>query len=513
MSPVLEVENLSIDYLTGNTSVRALDKLSLAIAAGETVGVIGESGSGKSTLAYAVARHLAGNARITGGSIRVLAEDVAAMDEGALKRMRRRVLGMVYQNSAAALNPTIKVGRQLIEAVAVRGTSSPQAPARALELLEQVRIREPVAIMDRFAHQISGGERQRLMIAMAIAGNPRLLNLDEPTSSLDADTARSVLELIVELRDRLGAAVLYISHDLETVSRLTDRLLILRGGRVIEVGSTRRLLDAPQAEYTKVLLDSRPGQLRENRSIAAARAGRPQQPDILLRVRDLSVTYARAGLLGQLGLGRAPDAPALVGASFDIAAGRTIAVIGRSGSGKSTLGRALVGLVPFSGRVSLGGRNYDGARAFDALYRRAVQIVFQNPDTSLNPRHRIGEILGRPLRLLGRAAGKAEIAALLEEVQLPAAFAQRYPHQLSGGQRQRAAIARALAARPELIICDEITSALDVSTQAAVIALLARLQRHRNTAFLFISHDMDLVRSFADEVITIDHGRIVDRQH
>jgi peptide/nickel transport system ATP-binding protein len=279
----------------------------------------------------------------------------------------------------------------------------------------------------------------------------------------------------------------------------------------MEAGSTRTVLEAPQAEYTKVLLDSRPGQLRQNRSIAAARAGRPQQTETLLGVRDLTVTYGRAGLLAQLGFGPAPDTPALYGASFDVPAGRTVAVVGRSGSGKSTLGKALVGLVRFTGRVSLGGSDYDGVRALDAQYRRSVQIVFQNPDTSLNPRHRIGEILSRPLRLLGEAAGKAEVAALLEEVQLPVSFAERYPHQLSGGQRQRAAIARALAARPRLIICDEITSALDVSTQAAVIALLAGLQRDRNTAFLFISHDMDLVRSFADAVITINNGRIVDR--
>lgn len=510
MSAVLEVENLSIDYLTGGKPQRALDNVSLTIAAGETVGVIGESGSGKSTLAYAVARYLAGNARIAGGTIRILGDDTAEMDEAALKRLRRNVLGMVYQNSAAALNPTIKVGRQLVEAVAIRGTAA-DAPARALELLEQVRIRDPGAIMDRFAHQISGGERQRVMIAMAIAGNPKLLNLDEPTTALDPETARNVLDLIAELRDRLGAAVLYISHDLETVSRLTDRLLILKGGAVMETGPTRMVLDAPRSDYTKLLLDSRPGQLGQNQSIAAARAARPEAAELLLTVRDLSVTYGRAGLLAQLGIGRVPNTPALRDASFDIASGRTVAVVGRSGSGKSTLGKALVGLAPFSGRFALAGRDYDGARTLDAAYRRTVQIVFQNPDTSLNPRHRIGEILSRPFRLLGETAGKAQVAALLEAVQLPPSFAERFPHQLSGGQRQRASIARALAAKPKLIICDEITSALDVSTQAAIIALLANLQRDLGTAFLFISHDMDLVRSFADEVITIDNGRIVDR--
>lgn len=513
MSTVLEVEDLSVDYLSHGRPQRALSDITLSIDAGETVGVIGESGSGKSTLAYAVARYLAANARIASGAIRLLGQDVVAADARTLQLLRRTGFGMVYQNSAAALNPTRRIGEQLLETVTITGTPRSAAPARALDLLDQVKLRDPTAIMNRFPHQVSGGERQRVLIAMAIAGNPRLLSLDEPTTALDSETARGVLELIVDLRDRLGAAVLYISHDLETVSRLTDRLLILKAGAVVEQGATRALLDAPQHDYTRLLLASRPGHLAQDQTIAAARVARTVGARrSVVSVKGLAVTYGRSGILAQLvGRARQPE-PALVDADIEIPAGRTTAVVGRSGSGKSTLARALVGLVPFAGTISINNRTYTSARALDHDYRRAVQIVFQNPDTSLNPRQRIGEILSRPLHLLGSAAGKTPVAELLEQVRLPAEFVQRFPHQLSGGQRQRVSIARALAARPQLIICDEITSALDVSTQAAIIALLAELQAAHGTAFLFISHDLELVRSFADYTIVVDGGRVIDQQ-
>ncbi len=513
MSAVLEVEGLSIDYLSGGRPVRALSEVSLSIAAGETVGVVGESGSGKSTLAFAVARYLPGNARIASGAIRLVEQDVLAADAETLKRMRRTQFGMVYQNAAAALNPTHKIGEQVLETITITGTPKAAAPARARDLLDQVQLRDPAAIMDRFPHQVSGGERQRVLIAMAIAGNPRLLVLDEPTTALDPETARDVLDLIAGLRNRLGAAVLYISHDLETVSRLTDRLVVLKDGAMVEQGATRTVLDAPQHEYTRLLLASRPGQLAYSTTIAAARSARPPDtPRNLMSVGGLSVAYGRSGLLAQLGIGARHTTPALADASFEIPEGRTTAVVGRSGSGKSTLAKALVGLVPFTGALMINGCTYVSAGDLDQAYRRAVQIVFQNPDTSLNPRHRIGEILSRPLRLLGAPVGRADVAALLEQVQLPAEFADRFPHQLSGGQRQRASIARALAAKPKLVICDEITSALDVSTQAAIISLLMNLQAEHGTAFLFISHDLELVRSFADRTIVVDGGRIVAKQ-
>lgn len=510
MNAVLEVDNLCIDYVSAGRSSRALNEASLRIPAGETIGVIGESGSGKSTLAYAVARHLPGNARVINGHIRLLGQDVLTVDAATLKHIRRHQFGMVYQNSASALNPTKRIGRQLIETVLIAGARESDASARALELLGQVQLRCPAAIMHRFPHQVSGGERQRVLIAMAIAGNPKLLCLDEPTTALDPETARGVLDLIIDLRDRLGAAVLYISHDLETVSRLTDRLLILKSGKTVEQGATKALLAHPRHDYTKLLLASRPGQLAHDKAISAARAARPAgSPEPLISVRDLSVAYGRAGLFARFRWGKAHPVSALHGVRIEIAAGRTTAMVGRSGSGKSTLAKAMVGLVPFVGCVSIGGKDYRSARQFDRTYRRAVQIVFQNPDTSLNPRHRIGEILSRPLRLLGEPSGVAQVAALLEQVRLPAEFADRFPHQLSGGERQRTSIARALAAKPKLIICDEVTSALDVSTQAAIISLLTTLQAEHGTAFLFISHDLELVRSFADHTIVVDAGRIV----
>jgi peptide/nickel transport system ATP-binding protein len=268
MSAVLEVEGLSVDYRTRGSTVRALDRVNLAVEAGETVGVIGESGSGKSTLAYAIARYLPGNARLPEGRIRISGTDMATADAAALRHIRRSALGMVYQNAAAALNPTQRIGRQLIEAVTVTGTPAARAGARSRDLLAQVQLRDPHAIMDRFPHQTSGGERQRVLIAMAIAGNPRLLLLDEPTTALDPETARGILDLIAELRDRLGAAVLYISHDLDTVSRLTDRLLILRAGVVVEEGTTRAVLATPRHDYTRLLLASRPAQLAQDGAIA-----------------------------------------------------------------------------------------------------------------------------------------------------------------------------------------------------------------------------------------------------
>ena len=512
MSAVLEVEGISVDYRAHGSSLRALHQVTLTVDAGETVGVIGESGSGKSTLAYAIAGYLPANASIAAGRIRIVGTDINGTDADSLKPIRRHALGMVYQNAAAALNPTQRIGRQVIEAVTVTGTPPEQAAQQALELLAQVQLRDPAAMMQRFPHEASGGERQRVLIAMAIAGNPRLLLLDEPTTALDPDTARGILDLIATLRDRLGAGVLYISHDLETVSRLTNRLLIFQGGTVVEEGTTSSVLNAPQSDYTKLLLASRPGKLAFNRDIAAVRLARGEaRADPVLSIRNLSVTYRRSGLFARLAAPPAKRA-ALHEASLDILAGETTALVGRSGSGKSTLAKALVGLVPFAGTVSVGRRDYAGARELDRPYRRAVQIVFQNPDSSLNPRHRIGEILSRPLHLLGEPAGAPRVSALLEQVRLPPEFANRFPHQLSGGQRQRASIARALAARPRLIICDEITSALDVSTQAAIIALLRSLQAEHGTAFLFISHDLELVRSFADHTIVIDDGRIVSQQ-
>ncbi|MCC6304631.1 MAG: ABC transporter ATP-binding protein [Rhodobacteraceae bacterium] len=498
--PALRIDGLGVAYRMAGGEVPALRDVSLTLAAGETLGVIGESGSGKSTLAFAIARHLPDNARVAGGVIAVAGQPVGALDARALRALRIHDVRLVYQNAASTLTPTMRVGDQVLEALRLSADAT-AGRSEVLALFRRVRLADPAAIYGRFPHQISGGERQRILIAMAIAARPKLLILDEPTSALDPDTAGAILDLVGELTAELGAAALVISHDLETVAGRAGRLLILRGGEVVETGATGRILERPAHAYTRLLLDSRPERL------AAHRPALPAGAATLLAVRGLTVRYRRPGWRTWLGLG-GPGAPVLDGVDLDIAAGATTAIVGPSGSGKSTLARALAGLVPFAGAIGFDGRDFRAPRALDGTYRRAVQIVFQNPDTSLNPRLRVAEILGRPLRLAGRAHDAAAVAALLEAVRLPPDLAGRHPHQLSGGQRQRIAIARALATRPRLIICDEITSALDVSTQAAVMRLLMDLQARDGTAFLFISHDPDLVRAVAHRTFRMTGGRL-----
>jgi len=496
----LRADGLVVTYRADGRETAALNGVSLELEVGETLGIIGESGSGKSTLAYAIARYLPDNARIAAGSIQLGGRPVEALGGEALRDLRRHDLRLVYQNAPSTLTPTMRIGPQVLEAVRLSGDAK-AGRAAALDLLRRVRLADPEAIYRRFQHQISGGERQRVLIAMAIAARPRLLILDEPTSALDPDNARAILDLVGELAAELGAAVLFISHDIETVAGRANRLMILKGGEVVEAGTTAQVVERPQRDYTRLLLDSSPKRL-------AAGRPRPRGGDTtLLSAHALTVRYRRPGWRSWLGMDG--GAPVIDGVDLDVPAGRTTAIVGPSGSGKSTLARALAGLVPFTGTIGVDGRGYASARALDAGYRGAVQIVFQNPDTSLNPRHRITEILKRPLKLSGLRHGRPEIEALLDAVRLPAEFARRYPHQLSGGQKQRIAIARALATRPKLIICDEITSALDVSTQAAIMRLLLELQERDGTALLMISHDLDLVRATAHRTLRMRGGRLV----
>lgn len=490
-TPILQVRDYSLDYVTRGGAQRVLDTVSLSISPGEVLGLVGESGSGKTSLAWAILRHLPGNARETAqGSLYLAGTDLRALSAKALEEIRGRRISMVFQDPSTALNPTLTVGRQVSEVLERhRGLSRKQAWNAAVEALAHVELREPAALMKRYPHQISGGEKQRVVIASAFACRPELIVFDEPTTALDVVTGARILELFGRLRKETGVAALYISHDLALVSRVADRVAILEKGRIVEEEPADRVFIAPRHDYTKRLVAAVPRPDRRLVSDAVA-------PRELLRADKIAVRYQRRRLFGA--------APALATAdvSFDVRRGEILGIVGESGSGKSSIARALTGLADHDGTIVMAG--IDNKRA----YRRAVQIVFQHPDSSLNPRHTVGDILSRPLKLYG--GQRSEIPGLLEQVRLPAAYARRYPHQLSGGEKQRVAIARAFAAKPELVICDEITAPLDVSVQASVMELLLRLRETNGTAYLFITHDLNLVRQVAHRIAVMRAGTLVD---
>lgn len=496
MTPVLAVNNYTLDYRTRAGALRALDTVSLTIAPGEVLGLVGESGSGKSSLAWAVMRYLPRNASERDGTIALDGDDLMRMDRRRVATIRGRRIGIVFQDPATSLNPTLTLGAQLTEVLRHhRGLSRDAAWREGIEALRRVELREPEALMRRYPHEVSGGEKQRVVIATAFACRPELIVFDEPTSALDVITGARILDLFQRLRQQTNVAALYISHDLALVARIADRVAVIRRGRLVEEQAADRIFVKPTDDYTRQLVEAVP---RPKRRLVH------DWPDTapLLATEGLTVRYRANRLFAGTEVIGARDI------GFDIRAGEILGVVGESGSGKSTLARALTGLAMFAGEINFNGRRIEAASAMDRSYRRAVQIVFQHPDSSLNPRHRIGASLARPLRLFGGAA--SEIPRLLDEVRLPASYASRYPHQLSGGEKQRVAIARAFAARPALVICDEITASLDVSVQASVIELLLALRAAHGTAYLFISHDINLVRQIAHRIAVMRHGEIVD---
>jgi len=404
----------------------------------------------------------------------------------------------VFQDPQASLNPTLTLGRQITEVlIRHRGLSKAEAREAAIEALDHVGLRDPAAMMQRYPHQASGGEKQRVMIAAAFAARPELIVFDEPTTALDVITGARILDLFARLRAETGVAALYISHDLALVARVADRVAVLDRGRIVEQQAASAIFTKPNAAYTRRLVAAVP---RPERKLATLEV----KPEILLQLDTVSVTYATPKLFAAAPKPNAQDV------SFKLHRSEIVGVVGESGSGKSTIARAIAGIAPFIGTLRHEGRIIASSRAMDAEYRRAVQIVFQHPDASLNPRHRVSTLLARPLRLFG--GSDSDIPRMLDQVRLPAAYATRFPHQLSGGEKQRVAIARAFAARPTLVICDEITAPLDVSVQASVVELLLELHRAHGTAYLFITHDLNLVRQFAHRLAVMDRGRLVDMQ-
>ena len=508
MAPVLDVAAYSLDYATPGGFVRALDQVTLNIAAGEVLGLVGESGSGKTSLAWAIMRHLPVGARET-GQISLKSRPLLSASSAEIDAIRGRRIGMVFQDPSTSLNPTLRLGEQLAEVlVRHRGLTRKQAWAEGEAMLARVRLKTPAAMMRRYPHEASGGEKQRVVIATAFACQPECILFDEPTTALDVITARQILDLFAELQVETGVASLYISHDLALVSNICNRVAVIHRGKVVEQGPIRKVFSEPADAYTRMLLAAVP---RPEHRLVATTPDTQTQP--LIEVESLSVHYGRKPFLSRLFKRTNTQFTGNRAISLSLQPGEILGIVGESGSGKSTLARALVGLNPFEGRLRFAGRPIRGLSDMDRSYRRDVQIIFQHPDSSLNPRQRISEILSRPLALYGepgREPDKSALARQLEEVRLPAAYAQRYPHQLSGGEKQRVAIARAFASKPKLVICDEITSSLDVSIEASIIELLVELQRARGTGYLFITHDLNLVRQVAHRIAVMYRGDLVE---
>lgn len=510
----LEVRGLDIGYRRADGQVvGAVRGVEFTVEAGMSLGIVGESGSGKSTVARALLGHCRPGGVITAGSVRIAGEDILRLEEADRRRLRGSHVAFVPQNPLSSLTPHMRVGDQVDEAVRhLRGCSAAEARARTLELFEATNLPDPQAICARYPHELSGGQRQRVVIAAALAGDPGVLVLDEPTTALDKTTEVQVLELVRTLRHRFNTSLIYVSHDLGVISRMCDTVIVMHQGRVVEQGPAAKIFGAPNHAYTQQLIAAIPRIDAESPHRPPAAGRNPGQP--LLVAKSLAFSYS-ARRRSWFAPAPAPGRPALAGLSLSIEKGETLGLVGESGSGKSTAASLVAGLMaPTGGSLLFEGQAL-AAKATDRslALRRRVQIVFQDPLSSLNPRQRIATILERSLRMFTDLRGPAlreRAQALMRAMHLDPALLECYPRQLSGGQQQRVAIARAFAAEPDLIICDEITSALDVSVQAQVLELLLELQRKTGTAYLFISHDLGVIRRMADRVVVLRNGEVCE---
>ncbi len=578
MPPLIDIADLSIGFTThAGTPAAVLRAIDLRVQAGETIGIVGESGSGKSTLALAAMGYLKPGLSVLGGSVRFAGQDMFAAGT-AVPRIRGGRLALIPQNAGQALTPTIRIGAQITEALRLHSNLPAAAhPARVIDLLARVRLAAPTELVARYPHELSGGQQQRVAIAMALAGEPEALLLDEPTTGLDVTTQAHVLDLLRDLAADTGMAMVYVSHDLGAVARVCARVAVMYAGEIVAEGTARQILRTPAHPYASGLiaaipvlhaprlpipLEGRPpapgsaakgcafaprctlaedacraapialldapdgGTARCRRAEEAVRLPlrqdgllrTPHSDDdatALLRLDGIAVQYARRSLWQQV-TGRYPStAPVVDRIALALRPGETIGLVGESGSGKSTILKAIAGLLaPLRGTTSLAGTPLaPNVSQRDVRDLRRIQLIFQNPDESLNPRQTIAEILAQPLALYFGLTGpalRARSSDLLDQVRLGAHYLDRLPGQLSGGEKQRVALARAFAAEPDVVLCDEVTSALDVSVQAAVLALLDDLRRDHGTACLFVSHDLGVVRALADRVIVLYQGRICE---
>jgi peptide/nickel transport system ATP-binding protein len=578
-APIIEIAGLSVGFRSrAGVKIPVLRNVDLSVQRGETVGIVGESGSGKSTLALAAMGYLKNGLKAIGGSVRFDSVEMLSANPATLQRIRGGKLALIPQNAGQALTPTIRVGVQIAESLRLH-SSIPydHHQERVVELLSQVRLPDPGVIAKRYPHELSGGQQQRVAIAMALAGEPEALLLDEPTTGLDVTTQAHILELLRDLASRTKTAMVYVSHDIGAIARVCERLVVMYAGEVVMEGPTRRALLAPAHPYARGLLSSiprisdgrlplalggrppAPGSVGTGCAFAdrcawvapECREGRPsvhRTPDgqtvrcgryeylgskdrsengsqvrpatasasAALSVERLAISYAKPSLIDQL-IGRPPAGVATVdGIDLKVRKGETIGLVGESGSGKSTILKAIAGLVPpAAGTITLGTEEVLGPSVDrrSPVHRRVVQLVFQNPDESLNPRQTVEEILAQPLKLYFGLSGEAlrrRAVTLLDHVRLGEHYLDRYPNQMSGGEKQRVAIARAFSAEPDLVLCDEVTSALDVSVQAAILGLLNRLRVERETTYVFVSHDLAVVRALADQVAVLYQGRLCE---
>ncbi|MHA7178173.1 ABC transporter ATP-binding protein [Arthrobacter sp. Sr24] len=504
---VLSLDRVSVSFGVGDRAIPVTQEVSLNLHRGETLALVGESGSGKSVTAMAMLGLLPGNAHAT-GSIKFGETEMIGASEATLREVRGSRIGVIFQEPMTALNPVYKIGTLIGQALqSQRKRPAAEARARALELLKLVGMPDPERRIDCYSHQLSGGQRQRAMIAMAISGDPEILIADEPTTALDVTVQADILALLKSLQTSMGMAMIFITHDMGVVAEVADRVCVMRSGSVIEHSDVFALFVAPKEPYTRQLLAAVP-RLGVGAPIANSLTESDSKHPVVLKVRNLEVRYP-----GQF---RTPGFLAVNGVSIDVEQGEIVGLVGESGSGKSTIGRAILGLTAVSsGAVSLDGTNLadlHGPAARKA--RRALSIVFQDPASSLNPRATIGQSIVEPLArygiVRGRSALRTRAETLLDQVQLPKAWASRFPHELSGGQRQRVGIARAISMEPRLLVADEPTSALDVSVQAAVLKLFQELQRELGFSCLFISHDLAVVEMLAKRVVVLRQGAVVE---
>ncbi len=504
--PLLKVDNLSVDFATPGGLMHAVKGASFEVGKGETLALVGESGSGKSVsalsilqlLPYPVARH-------PGGSITFEGTELVGAPDATLRGIRGNDIAMIFQEPMTSLNPLHNIEKQINEVLFVhKGLSKTEARARTLELLKLVGLADAEKRLNAYPHELSGGQRQRVMIAMALANEPKLLIADEPTTALDVTIQAQILELLDDLKQKFGMSMLFITHDLGIVQKMADRVCVMNQGEIVEHGPTRQIFDTPSHEYTKHLLDAEPSGTALTPANDAPR---------IVHTDDLKVYFPiKAGVMRRT----VDHVKAVDGITVEVREGETVGVVGESGSGKTTLGLAMLRLISSDGPIEFDGRQIDGLQTSEMRpLRREMQVVFQDPYGSLSPRMSIAQIIEEGLKVHGIGNTAAErdemIVTVMQEVGLDPATRHRYPHEFSGGQRQRVAIARALVLRPKFIVLDEPTSALDRSVQAQIIDLLRGLQEKYKLAYLFISHDLKVVRAISNQVIVMRDGKVVEQ--
>ena len=503
--PVLKVKDFTVEFWVDGTWYPAAVDMNFELNPGQVLAIVGESGSGKSTTAMGLMSLLATNARMF-GSVKVKGQEMLGAKGSTLRKFRGKEVAYIFQEPMTALNPVYTIGFQIIETLRTHFDMGPkEARVRALELITMVEIPDPETSIDKYPHQLSGGQRQRAMIAQALACDPGLLVADEPTTALDVTVQAEVLDLMRSLKDRLNSAILLITHDMGVVADMADEILVMKDGHTVEHGSADQIFNRPVHPYTQQLLAAVPKLgTTARRTLPYNEKSKPQP---VLKLENVTVAYPKRG--------RIPEFVAAKNVSLEIYPGEILGLVGESGSGKTTIGRAAIGLIPIKeGKLEIVGKDISRAKPKElSKIRRHTGIVFQDPASSLNPRLPIGESIGEPLFLAGEAKG-ADLAHrvedLLDQVERPRSYRNRYPHELSGGQRQRVGIARALALTPDLLIADEPTSALDVSVQARFLDLLQELQGKLNFACLFISHDLAVVDILAHRIAVMQNGELVE---